>query len=601
MANKFQIKRTSVSGRLPDVSNTSSSSYIDQGELAINTADGILYSSDGSTIIEVGANNTNAQVTDTLTVGNFTINTTTISLNGGAGSVISGNGNIVLYGNTTGLGSRGTMFVYGNGGTKGGINLSNGAFINVQSGEIKSIRQDNTFVVNASGTFVNNTNLELSFTPLSLASNIAGGNISWRTNSGGQTYLKPIREDFGVTELRLPQANGTLALTSDLTPYLENIVEDTTPQLGGNLDMNNNAIISNVAIGNTSSSHKFSFNTTFSGSFSYGYDINLTGQTFGSYGRFFAENLNNGDEGLYLEGLSSGTNGINIGFTRSGATSASGEGAWTACPDNAKIGSFNWYAINSSFGLTQLARFETTLVGSIGNGTSATGNVNLTILDSGSNVTINFPRVTGTVPVVSSTPSDGQYISYNSNTGLYDPIDLPSGTSGSGANTVIAFSAVTNTTQQIGNSPTRSTIIFANEIQESGGNNYDASTGVFTAPVDGFYHFAMNCFIENASLGAYTQFEFAKNAATSVVYEVLTRVRNFDTVNDQSFSAVLSATVYLQSGETIQVTATEQIAGATVLVGRGRFSGFLVESPGESSGGGGITTGKAIAMAIVFG
>ena len=36
--------------------------------------------------------------------------------------------------------------------------------------------------------------------------------------------------------ITLPDATGTVALTSDLSNYLANIVEDTTPQLGGNLD-----------------------------------------------------------------------------------------------------------------------------------------------------------------------------------------------------------------------------------------------------------------------------------------------------------------------------------------------------------------------------
>lgn len=65
--NKFQIKRTGISGRQPNTSNSSNSSYIDVGELALNFADGILYSSNGSVLLELGANVTNQNITGTLT------------------------------------------------------------------------------------------------------------------------------------------------------------------------------------------------------------------------------------------------------------------------------------------------------------------------------------------------------------------------------------------------------------------------------------------------------------------------------------------------------------------------------------------------------
>ena len=55
MGNKFQLKRTSVSGRTPNTTNSANTSYIDAGELAINLADGRMFSSNGSVIMEFGA------------------------------------------------------------------------------------------------------------------------------------------------------------------------------------------------------------------------------------------------------------------------------------------------------------------------------------------------------------------------------------------------------------------------------------------------------------------------------------------------------------------------------------------------------------------
>ena len=58
MANTLPIvhKRTSVSGRLPEVANTANTRYIYPGELSINLADQKVHSSNGSAIFEVGSN-----------------------------------------------------------------------------------------------------------------------------------------------------------------------------------------------------------------------------------------------------------------------------------------------------------------------------------------------------------------------------------------------------------------------------------------------------------------------------------------------------------------------------------------------------------------
>ena len=74
--NLIQIKRTSVSGRAP-----TTTTLPNPGELALNMADGILYSGNGSVVFEIGANNTNVNVSNKLNVGNNTVNTTITSTN----------------------------------------------------------------------------------------------------------------------------------------------------------------------------------------------------------------------------------------------------------------------------------------------------------------------------------------------------------------------------------------------------------------------------------------------------------------------------------------------------------------------------------------
>jgi len=70
--NRVQVKRTSTTGRTPNTtaSYATNSQYISAGELALNMTDGILYTSDGTNLIEMGSNNTNQRITNSLTIDN---------------------------------------------------------------------------------------------------------------------------------------------------------------------------------------------------------------------------------------------------------------------------------------------------------------------------------------------------------------------------------------------------------------------------------------------------------------------------------------------------------------------------------------------------
>ena len=58
MAAVVKIKRSSVQDRVP------TTSQIEAGELALNTRDGVLYSTDGSSVFQVGANTQNQNITN---------------------------------------------------------------------------------------------------------------------------------------------------------------------------------------------------------------------------------------------------------------------------------------------------------------------------------------------------------------------------------------------------------------------------------------------------------------------------------------------------------------------------------------------------------
>jgi len=89
--NLFQIKRTSVSGRAPTTAN------LKTGELALNMADEVMYSSDGSKIFEIGSHNTDIDVSNTATIK-------AISANGSLGvpgQVLVTDGDSIYWGDIT--------------------------------------------------------------------------------------------------------------------------------------------------------------------------------------------------------------------------------------------------------------------------------------------------------------------------------------------------------------------------------------------------------------------------------------------------------------------------------------------------------------------
>ncbi len=95
MPNRFQIKRTTTSGLLPNVSNVANTSYIAAGELAINLTDRKLLSSNGSATFEIGANLASMVVGTgfTLTSGNANFDSGVL--------FVDGTNNRVGIGNTT--------------------------------------------------------------------------------------------------------------------------------------------------------------------------------------------------------------------------------------------------------------------------------------------------------------------------------------------------------------------------------------------------------------------------------------------------------------------------------------------------------------------
>ena len=137
--NRIQVKRTSVSGRLPNTTSVGNSSYITAGELALNLTDGILYSSNGSSIIPIGANNVNINVTGNLTANSIVANGSV----GSAGQYLTSDGSRVYWSTSQ---ADGVLQV------NTGIGLTGGPITN--TGTI-SVNPNTGIVANSTGLFVN--------------------------------------------------------------------------------------------------------------------------------------------------------------------------------------------------------------------------------------------------------------------------------------------------------------------------------------------------------------------------------------------------------------------------------------------------------------
>lgn len=110
--NLIQIKRTSVTGR---AANTTT--LPNPGELALNMTDGILYSGNGSVVFEIGANNTNVNVSGNLTVKAIIANNSL----GLAGQLLLSNGSNAYWGEPTSAGYAGSRGDTGFTGSRGDL------------------------------------------------------------------------------------------------------------------------------------------------------------------------------------------------------------------------------------------------------------------------------------------------------------------------------------------------------------------------------------------------------------------------------------------------------------------------------------------------
>lgn len=246
--NRIQIKRTSIAGRTANVTNSGNSQYIAAGELALNMPDGILYTSNGSALITVGANQVNQNINGNLTVKAIIANGSI----GTAGQTLTSNGSSVYWAVGAGTGTV-TQVDTGNGLTGGPI---------TSTGTV-SVLANTGIVANSTGVFVNSSYIgTLTANNTSFVGSVSAANVvsnaqlsanlaNYQTTAGLASNVATLTSNnatnaFGKTEGAL---NVNSALTANNSTNLGGVAASSYVNTSGNYTLSGNiTFLSNVSI-----------------------------------------------------------------------------------------------------------------------------------------------------------------------------------------------------------------------------------------------------------------------------------------------------------------------------------------------------------------
>ena len=158
--NRFQVRRSSVPGKVPTTSE------LNIGEIGLNLTDQIMYSTNGTVVFEIGANTTNSRVSNTLIVKAISAN----GANGSAGQVLTTNGTAAYWSTVSGGASSLSILDEGSllTGTANSINFTgsgvtattvgNDVTVTITSGGALSFTSNVGNAVNTSFTVTHNLN-----------------------------------------------------------------------------------------------------------------------------------------------------------------------------------------------------------------------------------------------------------------------------------------------------------------------------------------------------------------------------------------------------------------------------------------------------------
>ena len=216
MANKFQVKRTAVSGRTPNTTNSGNTHFIDTGELALNLTDGKMFSSNGTASFEIGANLQNISINSNATFGS----SGKIIANGSFGS----NGQFLVSNGTSmywnsGVGPTGPTGPTGSTGNTGATGPTG------TTGPTGSTPASTTYTANVISqtnplaTGVSNSQLQISGTSGQFTYVYETLSNVQITGTAGEFSFDPVSKELVADYTMVVQVVGTLTGTGTITNY----------------------------------------------------------------------------------------------------------------------------------------------------------------------------------------------------------------------------------------------------------------------------------------------------------------------------------------------------------------------------------------------
>lgn len=297
MSSKIYIKRTSVSGRTPNTTN------LGTGELALNMSDGVMFSSNGSNVFEIGAN------VSLLSANSISVNSQYLlpTLDGANGQTIITNGNGVLSFADLGQLADDTvannLIIEGDLTVAGNITYINSTELNIGTNFINlNTRVD----ANTNSPFDSGININRGALP-NTSLYFDETDDSWKFTNNGSNYIKIFTGLEDVLE-----ANNIAHTTIEANNIVANTVELNIVNIGNNVIKTSNSATTSSLLSTvidsyskslySSSQYLVEINSTSSKQFT---QINIVYDTNDVYISEFGKISTNSDLGIFSANMSS--------------------------------------------------------------------------------------------------------------------------------------------------------------------------------------------------------------------------------------------------------------------------------------------------------